>query len=318
LGPSVHRFDFAELDDNMMYAVWDDKSDGELVIAIRVTNPKSISDWFVEDFYVTKTVPWRYAQPENTKARISKATDIGFTALKELKGKNHSADHGYSVLLEDFLIENAKSGKLKNITVTGHSLAGALAPVLALWIKDNVFSDPSFEVTINVLPIAGATLGNAEFANYYDQHLAENTNRLHNPFDAVPQAWTISSMRALPSLYYTNDHFIKPNELELGAFGIGTELAKGKNYTQIKVNQASTGGRISELACMQTFSAQAGWQHHCGYYEALGMTKHKDKPILNTNAMCLTQEYCGEYTPDQPMPKGCKALFEPYNCTTCD
>ena len=306
-GPGVYRFDFAELDDNMMYAVWDNAKHGHLVIAIRGTNPASISDWLVEDFFVNETVAWAYTDPVNQNARISKATDIGLTALQGITGKNHCTDCGGSILLKDFLLENAQNGKLKSITVTGHSLAGALSPAFALWIHDALFpSKNTPNISIHVLPIAGATAGNAQFAAYYDGILKPTTNRLHNPFDVVPQAWFIPDMRKLDSIYTTDQYAIHPNFLERAAFDLGIELAKDKNYTHINAAQASTGGVINPNALDKhgklSFATQAGWQHHFGYYNALGMSSK----VFNTNSTCLTENYCKQNPTDQQ----CVALFQ--------
>lgn len=305
-GPAAYRFDVAFLDDNMMYVAIDKQQPGHIVIAIRGTNPDALLDWFVEDFYVSKTEAWRYANPVNPNSRISKATDIGLTVLQNLIGKVHVLPPS-NISLKEYLSRRSRNNGLTKITVTGHSLAGALAPALALWLKDteSSWNTSATTVAINVLPIAGATPGNADFARYYDSRLQSSTNRLHNPFDVVPQAWYLPTMRTLDSLYVNGRYNIKPTLLERGAFDIGIELAKGKDYTQITQSQRPLPGVINPNYEQSSYASQAGWQHHCGYYNALNMTRS----IYKVNSFCVTKQYCN----DHPTDSKCLALKE-YLC----
>lgn len=299
-GPAAYRFNTTFFDDNMMYAVNDLQNSGHLIIAIRGTNPESISDWFVEDFYVYKTRPWQYAKPFNKSARISQATHIGLSVLQNLQGKVHGALLSTSSVvpstsapiapeskLFDYLKARARNKDITKITVTGHSLAGALAPVLALWLKDTESSwnpTPSWPITINVLPIAGATSGNAEFAAYYNQRLGKDTLRLHNEFDVVPKAWYSPTMRKLTYIYNAEKQNIKPNWYERWGFWVGRYLSSGKEYTQICAAQPALKGVINPAAEYNSYATQAEWQHHCGYYNILGLTKNTYK----VNSNCVT------------------------------
>lgn len=307
-GPSVYKLKLADLDDNMMYAVNDKEEPGHIIISIRGTNPKAILDWFVEDFHVNKTTPWRYSNSVSSSVRISNASAAGLEVLQGLKGKIQALPTSTLTII-DYLTQRSANNSLTKVTVTGHSLAGALAPVFALWLKDTESSwNQSASITINVLPIAGATSGNADFASYYDKRLGTSTNRLHNPYDVVPQAWYIPSMRNVPKLYVDDQYNIVPGYLESSAFDVGIELAKNKNYTQIKQNQAALPGVINPNATVNgelTFVAQARWQHHCGYYNALGITHS----VYKVNSLCVTKRYCL----DNPGDSACVALGE-YLC----
>jgi len=303
-GPSVYRFKLAELDDNMMFVANDSKEPGHIVISLRGTNPTAILDWLVEDFYVTKTEAWNYSNPHNSSIRISKATSIGLTALQSLKGRVNVLPPS-EVTLKEYLTRRSVNDGLHKITVTGHSLAGALAPALALWLKDteSSWSKASSGIEIHVLPIAGATPGNAEFAAYYDTRLGANTDRLHNPFDVVPQAWYLPTMHEIDNLYVKDGYKIKPSLPERLAFELGVELAKNKDYRQINQSQPALPGVINPSE--KSFAAQAGWQHHCGYYNALGMTRD----IYQVNSYCVTRDYCE----DNPTDSKCISLNQ-YLC----
>lgn len=310
-GPAAYRFDLAFLDDNMMYVVNDTQEPGHIIVSIRGTNPGATLDWLVEDFYVTKTESWPYAEPFDVNARISKATEIGLSVLQGLKGQVNVLPPS-QVTLREYLMQRSNNNNLTKITVTGHSLAGALAPVLALWLKDTESNwNQSTPVPINVLPIAGPTPGNAVFAKYYDARLGDVTNRLHNPFDTVPQSWYLPTMQALDTIYVNGESSIKPTELGRRGLHLGIELAKNKDYAQIKQSQAALPGVINPDAKDKhgnlTFDAQAGWQHHCGYYNALNMTRS----IYEVNSYCVTPEYCKK----NPTDAKCVALHT-YRCNS--
>ncbi|MGH9905070.1 MAG: lipase family protein [Pyrinomonadaceae bacterium] len=54
------------------------------------------------------------------------------------------------------------------ISVTGHSLGGALSPAVALWLSDTKAQwDPSGRSSLACLPSAGPTSGDQAFATYY-------------------------------------------------------------------------------------------------------------------------------------------------------
>lgn len=290
-GPKVHRFHDVKLDDNMIYAVWDQAA-GNLVIAIRGTNFKSISDWIDEDFYVSKTVEWPSLVSKNVNSRISQATDTGLSVLKML-----AETEGDSLL--DLISSLNHRGELNMITVTGHSLAGALAPVFALWLKEiQAVQLPSpvypkspiigKTVKFKVVPLAGATPGNAVFAKYYDDTLGKFTMRLHNPYDVVPLAWYLPDMKTIKNIYWTPTSDIRPSDLEASLIDVGMDLAYDKDYAQIKAGEGPTWGQINHDACYSTFAKQAAWQHHDGYCNALGIT------MPAVNSYCVDDSFCDQ------------------------
>ena len=52
----------------------------------------------------------------------------------------------------------------------------------------------------------------------------------------------------------------------------------------------------------QSYTTQAGWQHHCGYYNAMNVTQD----ILEVNSYCLTPNYCAS----NPQDSKCIALTQ--------
>jgi len=162
------------------------------VLAIQATNPYCPYAWETLDFNVKQTVPWTYTKGNTAQGVISLGTSIGLAELLQLQ------DDSTGTSMQQFL--NANNGTLKNIIVTGHSLGGALSPVLALYLN-NYYYDSVKIATPNIycLSTAGATPGDTTFANYYDSVLQENTVRIWNQFDVVPHAWGKSLMLGMES-----------------------------------------------------------------------------------------------------------------------
>src|SRR5581483_2631925 len=78
-----------------------------------------------------------------------------------------------------------------SLMVTGHSLGGGLAPVLAAWLAWR-FGDAS---RLKVYTFAAPSPGNAAFAAYFNRLFRDPTGktstayRIYNTLDLVPNAW---------------------------------------------------------------------------------------------------------------------------------
>ncbi len=205
-GPTIYTFSDAILQDNMMFVAQQISEPSNYIVAIRGTNQLALLDWTKEDFKVCRKVAWPLPEGVNVgKAKISRATHIGFDALlnkmipvKGLPGEGKS--------ITQFLTEIASNGKIQ-VMFTGHSLAGALAPTLALWFKQQQDSnngngwDGKRNATISTITFAGATAGNHDFANYSDQLFGEHCQRIWNALDIVPHAWEIKTLKEMPDIY---------------------------------------------------------------------------------------------------------------------
>jgi hypothetical protein len=101
----------------------------------------------------------------------------------------------------------ARSKTPMRVTVTGHSKGGALAPTLALWLKetqtargDNRGWDDSGQASIRCVTFAGPTPGNAAFAKRIESTLPDH-HRIANDRDIVTHAWEKAQLAALGPLY---------------------------------------------------------------------------------------------------------------------
>ena len=200
-----------------------------IVVAVRGTNAKAILDWIREDGEVFRTRKWEYGTPP-PGARISESTYLGLGILNSLEPA--SGTPGSGTTIGDFLKAEVAANRVSRIDITGHSLAGALAPTLTLYLADTQSDwDPMGKASLRVTSFAGPTAGNVDFAQYSDSRIGTVTHRVHNPYDIVPMAWNLGTLEEIPSLY---DPVVKfPKGLKLLLDGVLIFL-DGKNYAQIR------------------------------------------------------------------------------------
>jgi hypothetical protein len=154
------------------------------VVAIRGTNP-SLTAGFVEDVLhdldVRVATPWAGVQ----NAVISRGAARGIERLLALDA------HGTTMLehLDAMLPEGAE------LWVTGHSLGGCLASVLALKLAERYASR---KVRVELMTFAAPSAGNAAFARVVETTFP-TAQRYYNSRDLVPMAW--HDLERLPRMY---------------------------------------------------------------------------------------------------------------------
>jgi Lipase (class 3) len=176
---------------NMLYAVVDSHT-GQLAVAIRGTEWEFWLNW-IEDFAsVLPLVPYTDVLPSVAAGapEIAVGTNIGLQLLLQTEARGPD---GQETDLATFL---AQAGSDAETFVTGHSLGGCLASVLAPSLAYRLGSAS----TLKVYTFAAPTAGNQDFADYYDQLFVDSTGgsrsfRVYNNLDIVPSSWA-----ALPSI----------------------------------------------------------------------------------------------------------------------
>jgi hypothetical protein len=126
-----------------------------------------------EDFGVHTTVTWqtvvgaevmlpsRYA-----KAAISAGAFAGLTALLGMVGVMADGSNATMLGALQGFLANVPAGA--NVAIAGHSLGGALSPVLALYMRNLQSWNAGGNVTmIGAWPTAGPTPGESNFVAYY-------------------------------------------------------------------------------------------------------------------------------------------------------
>ena len=245
----------------------------EVFISIAGTNPFSAYAWLAEDFDVDQTRAWGYGEaPEGVAT--SKATLTGLRALQGMvpppgiPGENRTL----AEFLEAHIDEETEPVA---VTVSGHSLGGALSPTLALWLLDTQQEwDHRSRAMISVYAYAGPTPGNDDFAAYIDDRFGERLHRIFNPLDVVTHAWNVADLVELKALY-TPD--ISRDALWEKAVDFLIATTNRINYQQIDPRAVPLDGKVKKelvsrwMPPVVNLVGQVLYQHTLAYFELLGL-----------------------------------------------
>ena len=280
-GPTSFTLPDGLLQDNAMFVAEQISQPGSLIVAIRGTNGDAILDWIVDDLDVWTKLPWQL--PPGSKlggqAQVSRATHDALNVLLNRLVPTQGQG-GAGLGLEAFLAQRVGQGM--RVSFTGHSLAGTLAPTLALWLKQRQGLaggwDPDGKVAISVVAFAGATPGNAAFAALFDAQLGAACLRIHNKLDIVPHAWDALGMASVADVYASGGD--SPNLLErLLIAGIRRTVHE---YTQIGTSVPLRWDVQTEV---KGFLAQALLQHVRSYPTLLQVPELLELPAFAATSL---------------------------------
>ncbi|HET7234665.1 MAG TPA: lipase family protein [Longimicrobium sp.] len=230
-------------------------------VAIRGTNPSAtagfIHDVF-DDIDVAVTSPWEH--PSVRDASISRGAARGLNALLTLEA------HDTTMLQHlDAVLPNGAE-----LWVTGHSLGGCLASVLALKLAARYAPRG---VRVELMTFAAPSAGNAAFARLVQDSLP-TARRYYNPRDLVPMAW--HDLARLREMYDAPGPRCPPvlslwakaaaaNSARHGYAqpGPGIELSTTRSMKRAAAGLAS---RITGVARRYVFEAEALYQHDPNTY----------------------------------------------------
>jgi hypothetical protein len=277
--------------DNIMYVAKGQNSETnnpQYVVAIAATNPQSVFDWLQEDFDTHKMYSWSTQNPE--RGKISEGTNTGITILQNLKDSSNRS-------LLEFLTKEIPSQSEHPIEIitTGHSLGGALSPVMALWLYENqtTWNPTGKKVTVNTQFSAGATPGDQTFSNYYGntEPGLNQSSRLWNSLDIVPHAWNIQQLKQIPTLYEPCN-IAKFSRITLL---VNTQIQKVKNCNYLALNPSTFAmkGQCGVFSKTQTtplkqFIQEAYFQHIQAYFNLLDIEWPLTENV--SNALTLTDQ----------------------------
>lgn len=247
-----------------------------LVLSICGTHPLSVQNWFQYNMDVVKLAPWpwRPVGPCSVPALAGGfagsggsggSSSGGITSYVRQMWHDSSKDEevvaisngtlrGLELLLT--LSDAAQCRRLMDavrdiaaahraqapgapfeITVTGHSLGGALATALAMYLRCRQrLWDPDGACTVRCVSFGSPTCGNRLFAAWYDRELGATTKRIHCHYDVVPHAWDPATLAQLEHLY---DPYVRmPRAIAL-ALPLCIRTVAGFHYQHVRAGTAS-------------------------------------------------------------------------------
>jgi len=219
--------------------------------------------WEDVDASDPRPMPWALNNP----ARIASGTLDGLAIVQALTANGQTL----SQFLTRFFSQPANAKV--TVLVTGHSLGGCLATIVATWIRVLL---PNFRGLIQPITFAAPTAGNSEFATYYDE-LFPAARRFQNSLDVIPLAYY--DLGGLDSIYADNT-LDTPDVIWLGVLGMKAALDITRaSYVQPSQGQQTLPGAFL-LNDSTDWYAQALHQHHLATYFALLTGTQVDTTVL--------------------------------------
>ncbi|MDJ0869810.1 MAG: hypothetical protein QNK03_27185 [Myxococcota bacterium] len=280
-GPGVFQVVPGAIPANTMF-VARHRETRELFVGIAGTNPFSAYAWFAEDFDVDETRAWGYGDAPEGVA-VSKGTLRGLRALQGMVPP--PGVPGENQTLARFLEEHLdRESEPIAVTVSGHSLGGALSPTLALWLIDTQKEwDHHSRAAVSVYAYAGPTPGNEAFASYIGARFGDRLHRIANPLDIVTQAWKVADVAELKALYTPQ---IARDVFWDKAADFAIAASNGIDYRQIDPSPTLLPGRVNEdlvwrwAPPLVNLVAQVIYQHTLAYFELLGLAYPEEQAAV--------------------------------------
>lgn len=299
---------------NAAYVAYNQQN-GRYVLAIAATDPISNYDWSQEDFNITPAVAWNDALKTwtGTKGTDSSAGFLTTATVNGVANVLKLSAGGHTLL--DYLKSLTLSGQ-ETITVTGHSLAGALSPVVALGLIKGLRTTALSSDVVTAYPTAGATPGDLTFASFYSDTLKPITGTgasasaspwqvwnvdQWNQFDVVPSAWQVDTINLIVSDYQQPKNASGKAEyglLDIAALKVLAGIAETK--TTLFAAEAGDGvGRLAPAFVTGTDSAGEAWTAWPGCLNgaataqetfAWSVTQNQTTEVLQWSQMTAAQQ----------------------------
>lgn len=242
----------------------------------------AFNNWILQDLNVGEQSPWPFSAKNG--AMISAGSMLAWgniTAMKDRKGKT-------LIQMLDSLLQNDTP-----LLITGHSLGGNLATVVAVWIDAHFKKQNRVHPDINVMTFAAPAAGNQVFADDFNERFP-HALRYENKFDIVPKFPVAEKVRELQGLYQAGP---VADQIKVGYGFLKVSLSSVISGIQISLHgmairpgysayvQTNGNGTLLTLPLSGNnkdqnavnWFAEAGYQHSAEQYaKALGV------PVIHT------------------------------------
>lgn len=208
--------------------------------------------------------------------RLKRATALRWTILRPRSQPAPADDAGLDLL--GFLAgEAGAAGAPLDVAITGHSKGGALAPVVALWLRELLASPDAAErwdgdrgSRVSCHAFAGPTPGNAGLADRIDRSLGADHHHLRNANDVVTHAWQADELEAIPSLYAPRGAHLER------LIGLIVEKTRALDYRQARAGVTTFEGPLDHS---RSFASEFVHQHLEAYLAELRLLEAGVRPL---------------------------------------
>jgi hypothetical protein len=245
---------------NFAYIAWNSASPGDFALAVRGTVFSDPID-LMEDFAVGETVPFDTGGSPG-QVQVSKGAMDAFRLLTGQRGLDRIGEPtGVTLLraLDDYT--GPKSGA--RVFVTGHSLGGCVATMLAPYLQQQTWQQtPGF----GLVTFAAPTAGLRDFAGYVESLAWSLQERHVNDYDLVPLAW--ADILKAEGWYPPPGPPASPGMQ--AALLLISQAPKGNVYVQPGAPTGWNGGYgLHDPNALQDYLGQVAFQHANPTYLAL-------------------------------------------------
>ena len=281
-GPAVLRIDDDGdvRDDYMLYMVQNVEDEADLRLAVRYTLSSKNSQ---EDFLFAPTVAWqRYGADVAEDVKINLGMGMVMDDIRDIKSNNAP---GKDKTIIDFVREHQNSHGLDSVTLTvcGHSFGGIVAPVLGLYIKEQLKAD---DIQVKIHAGGATTVGNESFANYINEVFGADYTRLVNENDITGLLWDPKEMQRFITIYlpdYPLDELFAQIFESLRLLIQITNLGGTQAGNVVSFKQPLN-------SAMQSFTEQAQYQHSTGFFDYYNIKQRKESDPDNGEDVVLPDE----------------------------
>jgi hypothetical protein len=248
------------------------------VVAVAGTNALSAYDLQTEDLDIDPT-EWKRANNAPSQMQVTTGDMDGLTKILGMQWPFND--------IRTYLASIQNKGNA-TLWFTGHSLGGALSPMLmlALMDPDSLLDTKNTNLglwkQVNLLATAGPSIGNADFLSHFQSVFSASnatTTFVWNAKDVVPHAWNKDRMKALTQP--TNIYGLTfPTGSSVGGLIAAQQAAAAnQSYVQFEPKAAFEGPLQPYTDSKNTqvpwtpdseFLAQLGYQHLNAYVSAFG------------------------------------------------
>ena len=248
------------------------------VVAMAGTNALSTYDAQTEDLDIDPT-EWKRSGNAPSQMQVTTGDMDGLTRLLGMQWPFQDIRSYLGTL---------KEKETLTLWFTGHSLGGALSPMLmlALMDQDSLLDTKDTHLSlwqqVNLLATAGPSIGNPAFLEHFNSVFSAGNAKatfVWNAKDVVPHAWNKDSMKALtnPTNLYGLD--VLANDPVEQLLGAQQQSAAKQNYVQFESTPAFDGPLAPYTDSKNTgvpwtpdsqFMSQLGYQHLNAYVRAFG------------------------------------------------